>query len=83
MEEINKYKSLDIKGKALIGKRLLSKNIIIIANTAQIKKQLKQNNSWLFTINLTAEVNCKKFPVIVYRIKIILVNYSKQDKAIY
>ena len=41
IEEINKYKSLDIKGKALVGKRLLSKNIIIIANTAQIKKQLK------------------------------------------
>ena len=83
MEEINKYKSLKVKGKALAERKLLSRDIMIIADTAQIKKQLKQNNSQFFTVNLTVKINRKKFPVMIYRIKIILVNCSKQDKTIY
>ena len=38
MEQINKYKSLKIKGKVLVEKRLPSKDIIITADTAQTKE---------------------------------------------
>ena len=58
-------------------KKLLNRNIIITVDTAKIKEQLKWDNSWLFIINLTVEVNSKKFLVIVYRMRIMSVNYSK------
>ena len=60
-----------------MGRRLLNRDIIITADTAWIKEQLKQDNSRLSTIGLTAKVNYKKFPIIVHRIKIALIDCSK------
>ena len=51
-----------------MGRRLLNRDIIITADTAWIKEQLKQDNSRLSTIGLTAKVNYKKFPIIKFAI---------------
>ncbi len=57
MKKINKKKSQKMFEKVLTVRRLFSKNIIIIINIKKMKKQLKQNNSWLAAVSKKTQIN--------------------------
>jgi hypothetical protein len=51
VEDINKSKSQDIKGKVLAARRLPSGDITITTDTAETKNQLERDSSWLTAVN--------------------------------
>jgi hypothetical protein len=82
VEEINKTRSKEIKGKVLAARRLPSGDIVITTDTATTKEQLEKDNSWLPAVSSTATVNRRRFPVMVHGMRTASVDCSKQNEAI-
>ena len=82
IKKINKFKNNTMSEKILMTWKLLSNNILIITNTAEIKKQLKCSKCWLSTINQIIKVNCCKFTVLMHEICMSVFNCSKQNTVI-
>ena len=57
VEKINKKKNQKMSEKVLIIKKLLSRDVVITINMKKIKKQLKQNSSWLMTVSKKIQIN--------------------------
>ena len=51
VKKINKKKSQKMFEKMLTIRKLLSENVVITINMKKMKKQLKQNSSWLMTVS--------------------------------
>ena len=66
VKKINKKKSQKMSKKVLIIRKLLSKNIIIIINMKKMKKQLKQNSSWLAAVSKKIQINWRRFSVMMH-----------------
>ena len=82
MKNINKTKNQEIKKKILTVCRLFSDDVIVIMNTAAIKKQLEKNISWLSAVDSAVQVNCRCFSVMIHDMRIAFIDCSKQQKVI-
>lgn len=82
VEDINKTKSAEIKGKVLAARRLPSGDITITADTKETKELLERDSNWLAAIGQAAQVNRRKFTVMVHGMKIASVDCSRQEDAI-
>jgi hypothetical protein len=82
VENINRTKSAEIKGKVMAARRLPSGDITITADTKETKELLERDKSWLAAVSRTAWVNRRKFPVMVHGMKVASVDCSKQEEAI-
>ena len=66
VKKINKKKSQKMFEKILIVRKLLSENVVITINTKKMKKQLKQNSSWLVTMSKKIQINWKRFSIMMH-----------------
>lgn len=66
VEEINRTKSTEIKGRVLAARRLPSGDITITADSKETKELLERDGSWLAAVGQAAHVNRRKFPVMVH-----------------
>jgi hypothetical protein len=82
VKKINRLKDSTVSEKVLTVCRLLSENVLITMNTAEIKKQLKCSKSWLSAISQTARVNCCKFTVLMHEVHMSALDCSKQNAVI-
>ena len=82
VKKINKRKNQKMFEKVLIIRKLFSKNIMIIINIKKIKKQLKQNNSWLAAVSKKTQINQRRFLVMMHEIWVAALNCIKQKKII-
>jgi hypothetical protein len=81
VEEVNQSKSRTIPGKVLAARKLPSGDVVITADTEDTKRQLEKDGSWLSAVGQAAQVNCRKFPVMVHGMKV-SVDCSDQKEAI-
>ena len=77
MKEINKKKSQDVLGKVLAARRLPSGDIVVTTNTEKAKKQMEQDGSWLAAVSKEAQVNRRRFPVMVHGMRLAALDYTK------
>jgi hypothetical protein len=82
VEEINKSKSSTIQGKVLAARRLPSGDVVVTTDTEDTKRQLEKDGSWLSAVGQAAQVNRRKFPVMVHGMKVSSVDCSNQKEAI-
>ena len=82
IESINKMKNSFITSKIIATKQLFSENVLIITNTAMIKKKLKYDSVWFLIINQAMKINYKKFTIIMHEMHMIMLNCSKQKMMI-
>ena len=82
VEEINKKKSQDVLGKVLAARRLPSGDIVVTTNTEKTKEQLEQDSSWLAAVSKEAQVNRRRFPVMVHGMRVAALDCTEQKEAI-
>ena len=82
VEEINKKKSQEVSGKVLAARRLPSGDIVVTTNTEKAKEQLEQDSSWLAAVSKEAQVNRRRFPVMVHGMRVAALDCTKQKEAI-
>ncbi len=82
VEEINKAKSPEVWGRVLAARRLPSGDIVVTTDTAATKEQLEKDSKWLPAVSSTAQVNRRRFPVMVHGMRTASVDCSKQKEAI-
>ncbi len=82
VEEINKKKSQEVSGKVLAARRLPSGDVVITTNTEKAKEQLEQDSSWLAAVGKEAQVNRRRFPVMVHGMRVAALDCTKQKEAI-
>jgi len=82
VEEINKKKSQDVLGKVLAARRLPSGDIVVTTNTEKAKEQMEQDGSWLAAVSKEAQVNRRRFPVMVHGMRLAALDCTKQKEAI-
>jgi hypothetical protein len=70
VEGVNKAKSQAIPGKVLAARRLPSGDVVITTDTEDTKRQLEKDGSWLAAVGQGAQVNRRKFPVMVHGMRI-------------
>jgi hypothetical protein len=66
----------------LAARRLPSRDVTVTADTAETKEQLERDSSWLLAVSQTAEINRRKFPVMVHGMRVSSVDCSNQENAI-
>ena len=82
MKKINKTKRQKIQKKVLMICRLSSRDVIVITDTAVIKKQMEKSASWLTAVSSKAQVNCRCFTVMVHDMRMASVDCSRQKEVI-
>ena len=82
VEDINKTKSAEIKGKVLAARRLPSGDITITADTKETKELLERDSNWLAAVGQAASVNRRKFTIMVHGMKVASIDCSRQEDAI-
>ena len=82
VEKVNKLKDSVVPEKMLAVRRLLSGDVLITIDTAEIKKQLERSNDWLTMIDQIMKVNCHKFTILMHEMRTFALDYSKQKNMI-
>src|SRR5947207_5826572 len=66
MKKINKTKKQKIQKKILMICRLSSEYVIVITDTAVIKKQMKRSAGWLTAVSSKVQINHRHFTVMIH-----------------
>ena len=66
VKKINKTKKQKIQKKVLIAHRLSSEDVIVITDTAVIKKQMKKSAGWLITVSSKTQINHRCFTIMIH-----------------
>ena len=61
---------------------MFNNDVLIITDTAAIKKKLKCDSIWFSVINQTTKINYRKFTIIVHKMWVTALNCSKQKNMI-